>query len=65
MLHGPERDEADELRKGQMDMSDADKLNGTAYVTVYHTVTVNVGLSWLAIIVVAIAAISLAWKVAI
>ena len=47
------------------DMSDAEKLNGTAYVTVYHTVTVNVGLSWLAIIVVAIAAISLAWKVAI
>ena len=46
-------------------MSDTDKLTGTAYVTVYHTVTVNVGLSWLAIIVVAMAAIALAWKVAI
>ena len=48
-----------------MAVSNAEKLNGTAYVTVYHTVNVNIGLSWLAIIVVAVAAISLAWKVAI
>lgn len=48
-----------------MAVSDAEKLSGAAYVTVYHTVNVNVGLSWLAIIVVAIAAIALAWKVAI
>ena len=48
-----------------MAVSKNDELNGTAYVTVYHTVNVNIGLSWLAIIVVAIAAIALAWKVAI
>ena len=48
-----------------MAVSETDKLSGTAYVTVYHTVNVTVGASWIACIVAALAAIALAWKVAI
>ena len=49
-----------------MAMSDNEKnLSGTAYVTVYHTVNVTVGASWIVCIVAALAAIALAWKVAI
>ena len=45
--------------------TDEKNLTGTAYVTVYHTVNVTVGASWIACIVAALAAIALAWKVAI
>lgn len=38
------------------------KLNGTAYVTVYHTVNVTVGGSWLAVAMVALAAIGALWS---
>ena len=36
----------------------------TAYVTVYHTVNINIGLAWLAIPAVAIVAILAVWKAA-
>ena len=43
-------------------MGDEGKLNGTAYVTVYHTVNVTVGGSWLAVAIVALAAIGALWS---
>lgn len=44
-------------------MSDDDKnLRGTAYVTVYHTVNVTVGGSWLAVAIVALSAIGALWS---
>ena len=44
-------------------MSEAEKnLSGTAYVTVYRTVNVTVGGSWLAVAIVALAAIVALWS---
>ena len=42
-------------------MSEDTKLTGNAYVTVYHTVNVTVGMGWLAIPALAVM-LALAWK---
>ena len=39
-------------------------LSGNAYVTVYHTVNVTIGMAWLAVPAVAIVALIVAWRAA-
>ena len=50
------------VRLEGLTVGDEGKLNGTAYVTVYHTVNVTVGGSWLAVAIVALAAIGALWS---
>ena len=50
------------VRLEGLTVGDEEKLNGTAYVTVYHTVNVTVGGSWLAVAMVALAAIVALWS---